>query len=733
VVPKRYRNLPAFPEAIVVGCAPVNPQTPPSRVLFTTYLAAVRRHALAITLAVCASVAAAAFISTRLERSYEATVTIDVDCRTPTAIIGHESTRSGVDDAEAFLSTQAKLIQSDSVLRPVAMQYGLLPPEALRTPDAPVKLRSLSVARPANTYLILISYRSKDPKLSADVANGIAKSYLNHVFDIRHNSSASVATFMTREIQELKTKMDGSAAELLRYEREMDVVNPEQKTTMVGSRLMQLNTEFANAQADRLRKEAAYQSITSGQLEAAEVSSQGESLRLASERVQQAEQHFGEVAARYGTKHPEYLKAQVQLAEAKRLLEARKENVARRVGVEYREALNREAMVAKALTQQKAEFDRLNGHSMQYQALRQSAEADRRLYEELVRKIKEASINSEFRNSAIRVADAARPPAGPVFPNTPLNIALAFVLSLFASVVAAVLFDSVDDRIHDADQISRDIDTDVIGTLPKLGKPEREGMQELALRRTEVSATNAGYQEAIRALRVAIVRSDPEVADAPPTVEPAPASRSVLITSAVCEEGKSTVALEVALASARQGHRTLLIDGSMQRPGIHRILGIDLTPGLAGALEDRIPWSQAVVRIPGTDLSVLPAGAYSPRAVDRLGMGMIKILLQAYAEYDTVIVDSPALSVSASCLQLATLVHSVVVIARAGQTRSAQLKSVLESLRRVQANTIGVVLNGVKKPEGGGQAPPRSRVRETNLLTSQSLLTGRPDPTETAS
>src|SRR4029079_9276904 len=100
----------------------------------------------------------------------------------------------------------------------------------------------------------------------------------------------------------------------------------------------------------------------------------------------------------YGPNHPEYRKASLQLAELQRQLQSGKDNIGHRVEVEYREALSREAMLHRAVSETKAEFDRLNARSFEYQALKRGAEADKSLYKELVRKIKEATINSGFQN-----------------------------------------------------------------------------------------------------------------------------------------------------------------------------------------------------------------------------------------------------------------------------------------------------------------------------------------------
>src|SRR5439155_2352272 len=178
-----------------------------------------------------------------------------------------------------------------------------------------------------------------------------------------------------------------------------------------------LNAEYTNAQADRVRKESAHRSVSGGTIEAAQVSTQGESLKKLSEQMDQQQQKFAEVKAHFGPNHQEYHKASVQIAELQSQIQRAKENIGQRVAVEYREAVNRETMLGKAVAETKVEFDALNARSFEYQAKKREAEGDKTLYEELVRKIREASINSGFQNSAIRIADMARPGFKPVFPN----------------------------------------------------------------------------------------------------------------------------------------------------------------------------------------------------------------------------------------------------------------------------------------------------------------------------
>ena len=161
-------------------------------------------------------------VSLRLTPIYESTVTIDIDRQMPTGVLGQEATRSAANDADQFLATQVKLIQSDSVLRPVVDKFHLREVEkdaleeavdqSATSLEAPVILKHLKVTRPPNTYILQISYRSSNRQLAADVANEIALSYLAHTYRIRYKATASLSDFMERQLEELKAKMEKSSA-----------------------------------------------------------------------------------------------------------------------------------------------------------------------------------------------------------------------------------------------------------------------------------------------------------------------------------------------------------------------------------------------------------------------------------------------------------------------------------------------------------------------------------------
>jgi capsular exopolysaccharide synthesis family protein len=662
------------------------------------YLWILKRRRWEILAFVLTSVIGTIVVSSRLTPIYESTATIDIDREIPANVVGQNSEMQTDNwDADQFLATQIKLIQSDSVLRPVVQSLKLTEPAkadsrdaqlpTTRAEDAPVHLNNLKVTRPPNTYLLLVAYRSPNPQLAADAANQIARSYKQHSQDIRFVAAQDESIYMEKQLDALKAKMERSSEALAVFEKDLKVIDPEQKTNILTARLLQLNTDLTNAQTDRVRAEAAFNAVKSGSLEAVQGSTAGEQLRKLSDSLGEAQQKFESVRLQYGPAHPEYKLAAEAVAELTRQRDALKDGIVERVAVEYHQALEREAEINKAAEASKDESDKLNASSFEYKAVKQEADSDKTLYEELWRKIQEAEINSSFQNSSIRLADAARPALRPVFPNIPLNATLALLFSSLLAVGAAVLADVLDNTISDPEQIQRGMRTDVLGSLPVVKAWRGRLMGALSHGKDRTGGQASSFDEAIRTLRDSILLSDPNRRP-----------HTLLVTSAVPREGKTTTSARLAAAHSLQLRKTLLIDADLRRPGVHGRFGLKNEIGLSSVIHAQIEWREAVQAVEDyPDLAVLPAGPASRRAADRVGGVLEKILKEAKEEYDLIIVDSPPLLGFAEPLQMAAIVDGVVVITVAGQTSKTAVASVLSNLRRLRANVIGVALNEVRE------------------------------------
>ncbi len=722
--------LPPNPSSHLAAAAYYPPVAAPPEIEVTApsvplshYIWILRRH-LWKMLAFVATCSLVAFIvSARIEPIYQSTATIDIDLAAPTGVVGQGAINSAsYEDPDIFFTTQIRLIQSDAVVRPVAEQFHLIGGEPkTNTPNspvnqslasAPVSLGGLSVSRPANTYLLYVSYRSHDPRQAADIANAVANSYLARTYDLRIRSSAGVSSFMERQLDELQAKMEKSSLALAQFEKELDVVNPEEKTNILSSRLLQLNGDYTSAQAERIKEESDWNAMKSGSLDAAEISAQGGNLGKLQDQLNAEELHLATVKSTYGIRHPEYQKAASQLAETQRQFDEERTTVADKIELLYREAASREQMLQQAVAETKAEWDAINANSFEYQQLKQQADADKGLYNELTTKIEEAGINAGFKDNDIRLADQARPSPYPIYPNRSHNLLMAFLLSSFLAIGAVVLLDALDTTLRDPEEASRFLAIDVIGTLPldrglaQLPDISESDSGESAQAKENLAVGKAGdrkkggyyrsisgFEEAVRTIRNTILLSDFEQR-----------LRSIVLTSATPGEGKTTLAVYLAVANAARGKKTLLVDGDLRRPSIHARFGLSPREGLSNILTSEMAWQDVVIQVKDRPhLYLLPSGPGSHRAADLIGPRLAELLDEFAKEFDLVILDSPPLLGFAECLQMATAADGVLIVSRAGETKRKAVASVVSALQRLRANIIGVVLNHVTQStsEGG--------------------------------
>src|SRR5262249_12902029 len=230
----------------------------------------------------------------------------------------------------------------------------------------------------------------------------------------------------------------------------------------------------------------------------------------------------------------------------------------------------------------------------------------------------------------------------PVFPKVGLNVALAFLFSLLIAFGAALISDSMDTTIRDPEQVMRTLRTQVVGSLPQVktwrgqlamvtANGSSNGVDAPATEHGKRSLTT--YEEAIRTLRNSILLTDFDRQ-----------FRTLLVTSASPSEGKSTIAIHLAVAHAQQHRRTLIIDGDLRRPSVHKRFGLQNTLGLSNVLLNDLPWRETLLKPPGIpDLDILPAGSVSRRAADLIGTGLQRLPDECSIHYDLIILHAPPL------------------------------------------------------------------------------------------
>jgi polysaccharide biosynthesis transport protein len=711
-IPNKIARCPSskpVPVQIPVAMAPALTDVSPidGRASVSQFIKIIRRQRWKLLAFVGFAILAAVGFQLVVPKVYEATAVVKVEHHTAGGVVGQEAAQvSSVDDMDQVIATEIELALSDPVLRPVVEQYKLLPVKsnnsiavAEQNRRAPIALPSLKVARVPSSYLIHISYRAHDPKLAADVANAVAQSLSEHANDTGKSSYEKLSALVGQDMSELRAKMQASAQQLAEYEKELNMVDPEQRVTIVSARLGQLNTDLTAAQDERIRREAILAQVdnsnTLASAQAAQAAAQDPLLSEALQRLNMARQQFTSVRSYYAEGHPEYVKAQKQVQEVEAQVNELKARAKERAAADYQQALGREKRLFSVLQQTKAEADSLKARTYQYEQLKGEADNDKKIYDDLATRTRLAGINQQFQNATVLLAAGALAPHEAVFPKLMINLPVAVVLSGVLGILMAVFASVFDNSFADGEEVASQLRLDVLAEIPQAkGLSTRSPEKSLAEDSARLAKLNAAYREAIRKLRAALN-----------SVSSYRPIRNLVITSAVPGEGKSTTAAQLAVAYAQSGKRVLLVDANFHRPTLDRIFKVASRVGFADVLKGKASCSEAIIRLAQPGLSLMPVGQMSRTAANLIGTRASAVLakLVGYGnfdgatdlDFDLVIVDAPPVLAASEAQELAGVADGVLLLTKAGETDAKQVSDAMSALSRARANVVGMVLNQV--------------------------------------
>jgi capsular exopolysaccharide synthesis family protein len=280
----------------------------------------------------------------------------------------------------------------------------------------------------------------------------------------------------------------------------------------------------------------------------------------------------------------------------------------------------------------------------------------------------------------LTVVDPAVTPTARVNPSSFLLAGGGAAAGLVLAVLIGLLRELLDTRVRTAEDVQRVTELPLLGSIRRDSETPRHPLAVL-------DAARSTRAEAYRTLRTNLRY-----------VELEDTARSLVVTSSVDGEGKSTTAANLALAAADLGQRVLLVDADLRRPRIGSLFGIEDSLGLTDVLIGAMKLEDAVQDLGRTGLEVLPAGSVPPNPNEMLqSQAMADLLDTLHAEYDLVIFDTPPLLAVSDAAVLGEQAGGVVLVAASGQVRRAQLDSALQSLERVSARVVGVIVTMVPR------------------------------------
>jgi capsular exopolysaccharide synthesis family protein len=257
------------------------------------------------------------------------------------------------------------------------------------------------------------------------------------------------------------------------------------------------------------------------------------------------------------------------------------------------------------------------------------------------------------------------------------------MLGLFGGLVMGIglafFVDYLDSRVKNPEEIRQALGLSFLGLVPALREHDLEaGKSPLISNRVPQN-----FAEAFRGIRTSVMFSSAE--EGP---------RSVLVTSTQPTEGKSVVAVNLAMALAQGGQRVLLIDGDMRKPQVHQLMEMKQDPGLSSLLVGKAKANEVVHKAGVTNLWVLPAGPCPPNPAELLGSTRFRDLLKLLlGHFDYVVIDSPPVMAVTDATVIAHRTTGVVFVVRSEQVNRHMARTAIERLVASKATVLGAVLN----------------------------------------
>ncbi|MBD0370032.1 MAG: polysaccharide biosynthesis tyrosine autokinase [Pyrinomonadaceae bacterium] len=564
----------------------------------------------------------------------------------------------------------------------------------------PVKDTRLAVRE---TRLIDIRFEHPDPQVAAKVANAIANTFVLSNLERKSEANNTTGDFLQKRIAELQAEIRRKEEELVNYAKNHQIVSLDASQNTVVDRLSGLNKQLLEAENDRKLAEAAYRAALAP----------GAATSLAEESAKQIAETEGKLAELKAKRDAllventeEYFEVKEvndQIAALERSLKEMRSRattvVISNLETRYRQALAREESLRKAFNEQRGETMVQNEAAINYKIIQQEIETNKGLLDGLLQRSKENDVMMAGTPNNIHVVDYAIMPDWPIGPRRMQSIMLAFVLSLGCGVGLALFLEYLDDTVGSAEDVEKMLHLPALCVIPSSnGKGQRRLSISNALQRNGNVDTaselllNADARsplaEAYRQLRTSVLLS---------TAGHAP--RTLLVTSSIPGEGKTTTAVNLAVSMAQTGASVLLIDADMRRPRLHTIFDIEKRRGLSTILSSEASQAdilEIVEQHQGSGLHLLTSGPVPPNPAELIGSEQMRSLISMLQTmYTHIIIDSPPIASFTDGVLLSSMIDGVLFVVHGGKSTRTVVKRARQLLQDVGAKILGVVLNNV--------------------------------------
>jgi polysaccharide biosynthesis transport protein len=615
------------------------------------------------------------------------------------------------------LNTEAEVITSIPLVKKTISELNLKNAQG-RTLTTKEFLRKLNVREIKGTDVLQISYQHTNPEKSAKIVNTLVEIYLEQNVSSLRSEAVAARRFIEKQLPNAEFVVRQAEVELARFKERNKVVNLQEEATKAVEVITELQQQInasqsrvadTAAQSQEIRKQLG---MDSQQALLMTSLSQTPGVQNILQEIQQLESQLTNKRTVFQDKHPQIIELTEKLTSLNRLLQQRVNQVvgknqpqvnqniqlaalpqqlsARLVELESTRlgAAQQAATLSNLQASYKKRLNNLPRLEQQQRQLERKVQAAQVTYSLLLQKLQESRIAENQNVGNASIISLAEAPEEPI--NSPLTSYLsAGLLAVIAALASVYIVEAKDKSIKTIDEARALLGLTLLAVIPATNKLRKNadknaGVEDSGQRIIIRDFPRSPISEAYRMLRenLRFMSADKEL-------------KVIVVTSSVPQEGKSTVAANLATAIAQKEHKVLLIDADLHRPAQHKIWDINNTQGLSNVIVEQTDTTIAIKPVM-EHLHVLTSGVVPPNPAALLDSRRMESLIDTFAaKYNFVIIDTPALNIAADAATLGQMADGVLLVVRPGVVDSVNAAFAKEFLEKSGQNVLGQVINGV--------------------------------------